>query len=134
MKFLENQKISKLINQILKFGIVGGIAFVIDYSILYILTEFGGIDSLISAAIAFTISVIFNYMASIKWVFDVNKKQTKKDVIIFFGLSIIGLGINELIIYIGNNINIHYMISKLASTFIVMIYNFITRKIFIEKN
>lgn len=134
MKFLENQKINKLINQILRFGIVGGVAFVIDYSILYILTEFGGIDSLISAAIAFTISVIFNYIASIKWVFDVNKKQTKKDVIIFFGLSIIGLGINELIIYIGNNINIHYMISKLASTFIVMIYNFITRKIFIEKN
>lgn len=134
MKFLENQKINKLINQILRFGIVGGVAFVIDYSILYILIEFGGIDSLISAAIAFTISVIFNYIASIKWVFDVNKKQTKKDVIIFFGLSIIGLGINELIIYIGNNINIHYMISKLASTFIVMIYNFITRKIFIEKN
>lgn len=134
MKFLENQKISKLINQILRFGVVGGIAFVIDYSILYILTEFGGINSLISAAIAFTISVIFNYIASIKWVFDVNKKQTKKDVIIFFGLSIIGLGINELIIYIGNNINVHYMISKLASTVIVMIYNFITRKIFIEKN
>lgn len=130
MKFLEN----KLISQILRFGVVGGIAFVIDYSILYILTEFGGINSLISAAIAFTISVIFNYIASIKWVFDVNKKQTKKDVIIFFGLSIIGLGINELIIYIGNNINIHYMISKLASTVIVMIYNFITRKIFIEKN
>lgn len=130
MKFLEN----KLINQILRFGVVGGIAFIIDYSILYILTEFGGINSLISAAIAFTISVIFNYIASIKWVFDVNKKQTKKDVIIFFGLSIIGLGINELIIYIGNNINIHYMISKLASTVIVMIYNFITRKIFIEKN
>jgi len=133
MNFVKNQKMKKLIDQILKFGVVGGIAFVIDYSILYILTEFGGINPLISAAIAFTISVIFNYIASIKWVFDVNKKQTKKEIIIFFGLSVIGLGINELIIYIGNNLNIHYMISKLASTFIVMIYNFITRKIFIEK-
>lgn len=134
MNLLKNKKISKLINQILRFGVVGGIAFVIDYSILYILTEFIGIASLISAAIAFSISVIFNYIASIKWVFDVNKKQTKKDVIIFLGLSIIGLGINELIIYVGNNIGIYYMISKLFSTFIVMVYNFITRKLFIEKN
>lgn len=134
MNCAKKEKIKKLIDQILRFGVVGGIAFVIDYSILYILTEFAGIDSLISAAIAFTVSVIFNYIASIKWVFDVNKEQTKKDVIIFFGLSIIGLGINELIIYIGNNIGIHYMISKLGSTFIVMIYNFITRKLFIEKN
>lgn len=29
----------KLINQLIKFGIVGGIAFVIDYGLLYICTE-----------------------------------------------------------------------------------------------
>lgn len=132
MEFMKNEKLKKLINQILKFGVVGGIAFIIDYSILYILTEFAHIDALISAAISFTVSVIFNYVASIKWVFDVNNKQTTKDMVIFFVLSVIGLGINELIMYIGECINIHYMISKLGATFIVMIYNFITRKIFIE--
>lgn len=133
MKLFKNEKTNKLINQILKFGIVGGIAFVIDYGILYCLTEYVGINSLISAAISFIVSVIFNYVASIKWVFDVNRKQTSKDILIFFILSTIGLLINELIIYIGNNLNIYYMISKLVATFIVMVYNFITRKIFVEK-
>ena len=58
----------KLINQIFKFGIVGGLAFIIDYGILFTLTEFLNIPSLISAAISFTVSVIFNYILSIKWV------------------------------------------------------------------
>lgn len=125
---------NKLIKQILKFGVVGGIAFVIDYVLLYILTEFVGIHYLISSIISFTVSVIFNYILSIKWVFDVKKKQGTKEFIIFIILSVIGLLINSLIMYLMVDIlKIHYMISKLVSTFIVMVYNFITRKIFIEK-
>lgn len=123
----------KLIEQILKFGVVGIVAFIIDYGMLLFLTEIFGINELISAAISFTVSVIFNYIASIKWVFDVNKKQGIKDIILFILLSIIGLGINEYIIYLGNNIKINYKISKLFATAVVMVYNFITRKIFIEK-
>lgn len=124
---------NKLINQILKFGVVGGLAFVIDYTLLYILTEFLGIHYLISSVISFTVSVIFNYIMSIKWVFDVNREQGVKEFVVFVVLSIIGLGINSLIMYLMVDImSIYYMISKLVSTAVVMVYNFITRKIFVE--
>ena len=124
----------KLINQILKFGVVGIIAFLIDYSLLYVLTEFIHIHYLISAIISFSVSVIVNYILSIKWVFEVNHKQTKKDFVLFIVLSVIGLGINELIMYVMvDKLNIHYMFTKLFATAVVMVYNFITRKIFIEK-
>lgn len=127
-------KYKKLIQQILKFGVVGGLAFLIDYCLLFILTEFVGFHYLISSIISFIVSLIFNYILSIKWVFDVTKKQTYKEVAIFVVLSIIGLGINQLVMYIGvDKINIHYMLVKIISTIIVMIWNFITRKIFIEK-
>lgn len=125
---------NKLVKQIIKFGIVGGLAFLIDYSILYILTEFFGIYYLYSSIISFIVSVIFNYILSIKWVFDVSKKQTIKEFSTFIILSIIGLIINQVIMYIMvEKANIWYMFSKIVSTIIVMVYNFITRKIFIEK-
>lgn len=123
----------KIIKQILKFGVVGGLAFVIDYALLYLLTEFLNIHYLISSIISFSVSVIFNYILSIKWVFDVNKKQDVKEFIIFIVLSIIGLGINSLIMYIMVDLmNVYYMASKIVATAVVMVYNFITRKIFIE--
>ena len=125
---------NNLIKQILKFGIVGGIAFIIDYALLYVCTEYLNIYVLYSSIISFSISVIFNYIMSIKWVFDVNHKQTYKDFTIFIIFSIIGLGINQLIMYLGiEGLHIYYMLVKIASTGIVMVYNFITRKIFIEE-
>ena len=124
----------KLIDQILKFGIVGVIATIIDFAVLYLLTEFLHVHYLISSIISFTVSVIFNYILSIKWVFEVNHKQTKKDFVIFVVLSVIGLGINSLIMYLlVDKLNIHYMFTKVFATGVVMVYNFITRKIFIEK-
>ena len=128
------KKHEKLVRQILKFGVVGGGAFLIDYSILYLLTEFVGIHYLISSVISFIISLIFNYILSIYWVFDVTKKQTSKDVFIFVILSVIGLGINQVVMYVGSDLlHIYYMLTKLVATFIVMVWNFVTRKIFIEK-
>lgn len=125
---------NKLLDQILKFGLVGGMAFVIDYVLLYVCTEFLHIHYLISSIISFTVSVIFNYILSIKWVFDVKKKQDVKDFVIFIILSIIGLGINSLIMYVMvEKFGVYYMLSKIVSTAVVMVYNFITRKIFVEK-
>ena len=125
---------SKLFQQIFKFGIVGGIAFIIDYGIMVISKELLGFSILLSAGLGFTISVIFNYIASIKWVFDVNKeKDEKKNFILFMIFSVIGLILTELIMFVGTNIiNISYLIVKIAATAIVMFFNFITRKLFLE--
>ena len=125
---------NKLVKQIFRFTLIGGIAFLIDSTILFILTDYVGVHYLISSMISYTVSVIFNYIMSILWVFDVNKKQTRRDIVIFFILSLIGLGINQLIMYISVDLmNIYYMISKVISTALVMVYNFITRKKFVEK-
>ena len=124
----------KLINQILKFGVVGGLAFLIDYIILFCCEEYLKLGVLLSAGISFTISVIFNYIASVKWVFDVDKeKDPKKNFIMFIVLSIIGLILTEIIMWFGTNIlNIHYLIVKIIATAIVMVFNFVTRKMFLE--
>lgn len=129
-----NSKTEKLLIQIFKFGIVGGIAFIIDYLSLITCKEVFHLNTLLSAAIAFTISVIYNYIASVKWVFDVNKEKNEKtNFIIFIVLSIVGLIITEIIMWLGSDVmGISYLIVKIVATAIVMVFNFITRKMFLE--
>lgn len=123
-----------LLIQILRFGVVGGLAFVIDYAVLIICKEVFNLNILLSAAIAFTISVIVNYILSIAWVFNVDKnKDKRKNFILFIAFSVIGLGLTELIMWIGTDLlSINYLIVKIVATAIVMVFNFITRKKFLE--
>lgn len=124
----------KLFEQIIKFSIVGGLAFLIDYGIMVLCKEVFKFDVLVAAGFGFTVSVIFNYIASVKWVFNVNENNSKsKQFITFIIFSIIGLIITEIIMYIGTDImKISYLIVKVGATLIVMIFNFITRKLFLE--
>lgn len=120
--------------QIFKFAIVGGIATVIDFVFLYIFREFCHFPILVSNTLSFCISVIYNYIASVKWVFDVNKeKDAKKQFIIFIVFSVIGLLLNDLIMWISVDfLSIYYLLAKIIATSIVMIFNFVTRKMFLE--
>ena len=125
-----------LSRQIIKFGVVGGLAFIIDYGLLIFCTEVLGINYLISSAIAFSIAVIFNYILSTLWVFDTSGNQNDKRMqfVAFVILSIIGLGLTELLMWLGTDvIGIYYLITKIGATAIVMVYNFVTRKMLLEK-
>ncbi len=123
-----------LMKQILKFGVVGGLSFVIDYGIFTILTQLFSVHYVLASTISFSVSVLFNYILSIKWVFDVHQKQTLKEFLFFLIQSLSGLGLNLLLMYfLVDLFIIHELISKIIATGIVMIYNFIVRKIFLEK-
>lgn len=137
-----------LIEQILKFGIVGFICFFIDFGITIVLTNIFGVHYLISKFFGFVISAVINYLLSIKFVFTQKKEMNKnKEFIGFFVLSVIGLLINEVVMFICiDGIYLHmtalqkllsyeWMVSvaSVIATGIVMVYNFISRKIFLER-
>ena len=124
----------KLIEQIMKFGVVGVIAFVIDVGVMVFLTEVFGIDPVISATVSFIISVIFNYAASMRYVFSHREGMSRtREFIIFVVLSAIGLGINDLLIWAGTDLaSFDYRLVKIFATAVVMVWNFVTRKIFLE--
>lgn len=121
--------------QLFRYGFVGGIAFVADYGTLYACTEFLGVHHLISAACAFILGLVVNYLLSISWVFA-NHNQNNRwiEFFVFAIIGIVGLGFNELIIYLGTDIvGLHYMLSKLISTIIVFFWNFFARKLILFK-
>ena len=117
----------KLIAQFMKFGIVGVIAFIIDYGVMIFLTEVFGVPYLISTTISFVVSVIFNYFASMRFVFK------RREFIIFVVLSVCGLAINDVLMWLMvDSLFIDYRISKIVVTVVVAVWNFVTRKIFLE--
>ena len=66
---MDNKQI-ELLSQIFKFIIVGGIATIIDWVIYYICYHFIGIEPILANIISFSISVIYNFWASTKYVFN----------------------------------------------------------------
>ena len=70
--------VNKIVNKIIKFSVVGGIATIIDFVFLYIFKEFFNFNVILANTLSFIISVTYNYIASITWVFDTNKNKNKK--------------------------------------------------------
>jgi putative flippase GtrA len=124
----------KLIAQFMKFGVVGVIAFVIDFGLLVLLTEVFGVNYLVSATISFVVSIIFNYVASMRYVFTHKEDMSRrKEFVIFVVLSAIGLVINDVCMWAGVTLlAINYMVTKIFATVVVAVWNFVTRKIFLD--
>ena len=123
-----------LIIQIIKFGFVGIIAAIIDVGLLALFNEVFRIDVLISSAISFCCSVVVNYILSMRFVFDSKEKSKIKEFIIFVTLSVGGLCINQGIMWIGIKLfSIHYLVVKIFAMIFVPIYNFVSRKVLLEK-
>lgn len=118
----------------MKFGVVGVTAFIIDYALLALLTEVFGLHYLISATISFTVATIFNYLASMRYVFTHKEELSRRrEFIIFFVLSAIGLVLNNICMWAGVELlGIHYLIVKIGAGIIVSIWNFTTRKVFLD--
>ena len=125
----------KLIEQMFKFVVVGGLSFVLDFIIYYVLTNFFSVYYLVAGFFSFSLSLIFNYLMSMKFVFK-SKDNLKKthEFMIFVTLSVMGLGINLLSLFIlVDQFKMNDLIAKVFVAGIVMVFNFITRKIFIEQ-
>ena len=124
----------KLIIQLIKFGIVGVIATLIDLAVLMLLKEFMHVDVLVASAVAFSVSVIANYILSMLFVFKGSENSKVKKFIVFVALSIGGLLLNQFIMWLGTEImTAYYLWVKAFALVFVPIYNFVTRKIFLEK-
>lgn len=138
----------KLIEQILKFAVVGGISFVVDFLVYGISCNVLGIHYIIAGVLGFVISVIVNYLLSMKFVFESKDDMSKgSEFVVFVILSLIGMVLNSVILFVCIDllymnwmwlnsvvdIEIMNLVAKIVATAIVMVYNFITRKIFLEK-
>jgi putative flippase GtrA len=117
-------------HQFARYLVVGGLAFLVDLGTLYLLTEFAGIYYLVSAAVAFLLGLAVNYLLSRTWVFDRRViGNTGLEFLVFAAIGVVGLGLNEAIIwFLHEPMNFHYLVAKIVSGGIVLLWNFGARK------
>lgn len=119
--------------QLIKFAIVGVIAAVVDVGVLVGLKELLSVDVLFASAVSFSVSVTVNYLLSMTFVFKSKKQSKFKEFVVFVLLSVGGLCLNQLILWIGVNFtSVYYLVVKFLAMIIVPVYNFVTRKMFLE--
>ena len=124
------KKKNSTIVQLVRYAVVGGCAYVIDFGALYVLTDYLHIHYLVSAAAAFSLGLLTNYILSICWVFSKRSLSNKQTEFLLFALiGLIGLGFNEAIMWLFTGLaSFHYLVSKLFSTVFVFFWNFFARK------
>ena len=106
----------------------------IDYGLLIILTSLFGVFYMVSATISYIVSVVFNYAMSMRFVFSHRKDMSRmREFVIFVILSTIGLILTNIGMYVGVDIcNVDYRITKIVATAMVTMFNFVTRRAFLD--
>jgi len=120
----------KISIQTLRYGIAGAAAFTIDASTLYVLTEFAGLEYLVSASFGFMLGMLVSYLLDSNWVFNTHSLQNRKvEILLFVLMGMVGLGINELVIWLFTDLaGVYYMLSKVFASVAVYLWNFFSRR------
>lgn len=140
--------------EFIKYCFVGGTAFLFETATHYLLNTFvltseSTLNTGISTTTGFVVGLVVNYVLSILWVFTKEKQQkqgkTVKAFLLFTLIGIIGYVIKLLLMYLGalifgidnavfNQYPFEYYTSHIISAGIVLVWNYIGRKILVFKN
>jgi len=120
----------KKINNVFKYLIVGGIAFIVDFSIFYTAINFIEINYFVSGIYSFIAGVFVNYFLARRFVFyNHNKVKKSTEFIGVYLISAIGLLIHQLTIYsFVEFVNIDIYISKILTSIVVLLWNYNMRR------
>ena len=112
-----------------KYAIVGCVGTAIDLGSLYVFVEVLRIHLLLATAMSFILAVINNFVLNKYWTFQNKSSNIRKQFIKFLIVSIIGLLLTEVfMVLLVYGLKIWYMASKLITSSLVLMWNFLANK------
>ena len=155
----KNEDKPSVIKEFLRYVLVGGIAFVVDFGVFWVFRDliFGGKDStaiiIVSTTAGFVAGIIVNYLLSMKIVFTTDKQQQQGRnigaLITFAVVGLVGLGLTNLLQWLGESkllttgfgvkidelfFNQGKLIVRCFVSGVVLVWNYVGRKIFVFKD
>lgn len=139
---LFHHKTNNTFIQFFRYVFVGSLGFIVDFSVLFLLTltDYFKHNYIAAATLAFIFGLAVNYIFSVLWVFHKRNIGNKAVEFLLFALvGVIGLALNVLFIWIFtdhvfvqiipvNDKQLRIIGSKIISTGIVYFWNFSARK------
>ena len=121
--------------KIIRYAGVGATAATVDFLIFVVFAKLLSYNYLTVGAIGFIIATTINYFLSIRFVFVSGIRfGFKKEILLVFLISFIGLGVNQAVLYFGIGIlGWEMLFIKLCATGSVFFWNFGARSQFIFK-
>ena len=115
-----------LIWKFIKFCLVGTLGLIIDFSSTYLLKEKFQFNKYLANSVGFCLAVTSNYFLNKYWTFQDLSLAYISQGTKFFLISVIGLLLNNQIIYLLiNRRKWNFYVSKLIAILIVVIWNFL---------
>lgn len=109
----------------LKFGAVGFSGTVIDFFFTWLCKEKLKFNKFVANSIGFTLAATSNYFLNRMWTFRSHNPEIGKEYSLFILISLVGLGLNNLIIYLLNEkLKMNFYLAKVFAIGVVMVWNF----------
>ncbi|MEA2112785.1 MAG: GtrA family protein [Patescibacteria group bacterium] len=120
---------SLVVRQFIIYGLVALIPTFVDFSLIYLLTEFMGVYYMYSLVIAFVIASVVSYLSQKRFTFRNESKKYANQLVIFFSISLVGLLINAGIVFgTVECLGLWYIFGKIAATAVTYVWNFFAHK------
>jgi putative flippase GtrA len=125
------------VKRFVKFAVVGFTGLIVDYTVLNILAHIFDVPSWLAIAIAFVVAATNNFIWNRLWVYPESREHSIwKHFPTFIIVNAVGLGINELILFIFEapmeilvgSAFLGLNLTKGIAAVIVMIWNFVVNR------
>jgi putative flippase GtrA len=114
-----------LILKILKFAVVGFSGMLIDFGVTWLLKEKAKVNKYLANSTGFMLAASSNYLWNRLWTFESHNEQVTREYFSFILISLLGLGINNLVIYLlTKKMRMNFYLAKLFAIVVVTIWNF----------
>lgn len=130
-KRLTGDFMQKLLLQFVRYALVGGLAFVVDFALLSTALYFGW-HYLLATLIGFIGGLATIYLLCVFWVWRGTQAKTARDLLVFTLIGVGGLMLTALLMWVSVGLlAFDPQISKLFIAAIVLVWNFGLRRLFV---
>jgi putative flippase GtrA len=114
-----------IIGRLLKFCVVGFSGMIVDFFFTWLCKEKIKWNKYISNSIGFVLAATNNYIWNRLWTFQSQGTEIVREYSSFFIISLVGLGINNAVIYLlHDRLKWNFYLAKILAIGVVTLWNF----------